>query len=400
MPRVSVIIPTYNRAKYISEAIGSIMSQTYNDYEIIVVDDGSTDNTKEVLKKYKEKIKYVCQKNQGSAAARNRGVKESRGEFIAFVDSDDLLMPRCFELQVQALEKNPQAAFAYGKSGLVDEGGRCIKKIFSTKKRRSGNIFEDLLFGSCIRTDTAMFRKACFNDIGGYDKSLLRAQDWDMYLRMCKKYEVVFIDEVVAQYRYHGSNSVRDTEMLLNFVLKIMNKHKGCFKDHPHRSHIYSEYGWEFIQKGRKERGKELILESLKLDPEQLFNPQVYQKWIFGYVPFEKRNNEAIFSTLVSSKSLILELMDEFYSLPDLRPKMLCGKKRAYAVMEKVFGMYYYLSRNNLRALKSYMSALVLHPASLAEKEASFTMLKSLIPNVIFRLFEKEKDEKISVCYN
>src|SRR3989304_595361 len=119
MPRVSVIIPTYNTAHYIAPAVESVLGQTYQDTEIIVVDDGSTDNTRTVLTPYMDRIQYIVQDNKGRSEARNRGIHQSQGEFIAFLDADDLWLPDKLSQQVAALDEHEQAVLAYGLAQTV-----------------------------------------------------------------------------------------------------------------------------------------------------------------------------------------------------------------------------------------------------------------------------------------
>lgn len=391
MVKASIVIPTYNRADFIQQTIQSVLDQTYKDFEIIIIDDGSKDNTKQIvedcIKKTPDKISYFFQENKGVSAARNFGIDKSKGEFIVFLDSDDVLLPNCFELQRKAFDENPYTGLVYGKRSLIDKEGNIIKKDFSNKKFKSGYIFDDLLFGSCMVPCTVMVKRDCLKTVGYYDESISGGEDWELYLRICKKYPVIFIDSVIANYRYHGNNSIFDSEKMFNNILQILNKHKGWFNDKIHKSHFYNEYGWELLQKGNIKKGEELILRSLILQPEQLISQDTYRKWIFNCIPFEDRTIKLVLSKLEDSMQQIIKIINKFYAIKI----NYNSKKKAYATMAKVMGLYFYLARDFYNARKCYLSALRAYPIVLIEKEALFTMAKSLFPEKLFKLIKVTK---------
>jgi hypothetical protein len=220
MPKVSVIIPTYNRTRYLSKAIDSVLSQTYKDYEIIVVDDGSTDNTKEVLQKYMGKIKYLYQENKGIAAARNFGIRNSTGDFIGFLDNDDQWLPNKLEIQIKTLEKNSKLAFVCSASHVIDEQGSIID-FWRVKSKES---FENLFEGNFILCLTVLMRRQCLDKIGGFDIAVSGSDDWDMWLRLSKSYQFCHIDIPLTKYRIHNSNVSKDIEGRIKRDVIIINK--------------------------------------------------------------------------------------------------------------------------------------------------------------------------------
>ena len=185
-PTVSVIIPTYNRVHLIRRAIQSVLNQTYQDFEVIIVDDGSTDNTEEVVKSFNDpRIRYIRhEKNKGAATARNTGIKAARGKFIAFQDSDDEWLPEKLEKQMKVFENTP------AKVGVVYTGFWKIennKKIyipFSWVKQKEGNIHKELLKGNFVTTQSIVARKECFKKAGMFDEKLPRFQDWELVIRL------------------------------------------------------------------------------------------------------------------------------------------------------------------------------------------------------------------------
>lgn len=203
---VSVIIPTYNRADLVREAIQSVLDQTYQNFEIIVVDDGSTDGTEQVLAPYKDRIIYIYQENQGGAAARNTGIKVAKGEYIAFLDSDDLWFPQKLEKQVEILDKNQDISVVYSNIIKIDENNKIIGRGSKDNRFLSGYIFREVLLrkAACAFLQTLLVRKICFEEIGYFDEKLKKAHDRDMILRLAQKYKMYGIKEPLAKFRIHN----------------------------------------------------------------------------------------------------------------------------------------------------------------------------------------------------
>lgn len=206
---VSVIIPAFNAEKYILDAINSILSQTYQNYEIIVVNDGSTDNTEQIIKPYLNRIIYLYQDNKGVAAARNTGIKASKGEYIAFLDSDDVWSPEKLSIQVKFLNDHPDFDLVYGDYGTFGENGVIDKNSPLTRKfpRPDGYIFQDLLLRCLIFTATVMLQKKVLEETGLFDEQFSIGEDYDLWLRIAEKHKIGYIPEVVAMYRQHQESA-------------------------------------------------------------------------------------------------------------------------------------------------------------------------------------------------
>lgn len=191
-PRVSVIIPTYNRGWIIEEAIDSVLNQDFSDFELIVVDDGSDDNTREILGAYANAITVLHQPNRGVSAARNRGIAEASGRLIAFLDSDDLWLPGKLTTQVKFFEENADAMINQTHEIWLRNGVRV-----NPKKRHhkfSGMIFERSLALCLVSPSAVMIRKSLFDIIGLFDERLPACEDYDLWLRISCRYPVHLID--------------------------------------------------------------------------------------------------------------------------------------------------------------------------------------------------------------
>ena len=192
MPLVSVIIPTYNRGWIVKEAIDSVLEQDFSDFELIVVDDGSNDNTREILGAYENAITVLHQCNKGVSAARNRGIAEASGRLIAFLDSDDLWLPGKLTTQVKFFEENADAMINQTQEIWIRNGIRV-----NPKKRHhkfSGMIFERSLALCLVSPSAVMIRKSLFDTVGVFDEELPACEDYDLWLRISCRYPVHLID--------------------------------------------------------------------------------------------------------------------------------------------------------------------------------------------------------------
>jgi len=208
-PKVSVIIPTYNRGQFIVQALESVLSQTFHDYEIVVIDDGSKDNTREILKRFESKIRPIYQDNQGISKTRNRGIKESFGEYIAFLDSDDYWTSDKLAQQVKILDSKPKVGIVYGRMPIINEQG---ERVGMKPAGVSGKNFKELLevWGD-LPTSSIMTRRECFEKAGLFDTSLATMEDIDMWIRIARHYDLFEIeDRILAYYRRHNQQITKD----------------------------------------------------------------------------------------------------------------------------------------------------------------------------------------------
>ena len=197
---VSVIVPTYNRADLISETIESILNQTYKNFELIIVDDGSTDNTEEVIRKFKDsRIKYIKTDNWGGPARpRNTGIKKAKGEYIAFCDDDDIWLPKKLEKQIRVFQISNETAMLYTRFKTI-EGGVISNKIFPENgKYNSGNIFKSIYLRNLIACSSVMVKRSVLDQVGLFntDPNLIAVEDADLWLRIALKHIIKCTDDL------------------------------------------------------------------------------------------------------------------------------------------------------------------------------------------------------------
>jgi len=219
---VSIIIPTYNRGWIIKEAIESVLAQDFIDFELIVVDDGSTDNTSEILDSYREDITVFRQNNKGVSAARNRGLSEASGRFIAFLDSDDLWLPKKLSRQVDFFNSNPDALICQTEELWVRNNMRINPK--KRHKKLSGMIFERSLALCLISPSAVMIRRSLFDEIGVFDETLPVCEDYDLWLRISCRYPVYLIDTPFIIKRGGHSDQLSASSGLDKFRIKAIKK--------------------------------------------------------------------------------------------------------------------------------------------------------------------------------
>lgn len=196
-PTVSVIIPTYNRANMVSRAIQSVLEQTYEDFELIVVDDASTDNTEDVVKGFNDsKIKYLRHdENKGGSVARNTGIRHSVGKFLSFLDDDDEFLPDHLTILVETIKGlGSEWGIVYGGKIAVD--GNNSSKIYPKWK---GEVSDKILVYGSVGIPTALIRRSCFEIVGLFDESFPRHQDWEMYVRLAKRYKFFPVNDATVR---------------------------------------------------------------------------------------------------------------------------------------------------------------------------------------------------------
>jgi glycosyltransferase involved in cell wall biosynthesis len=286
MPRVSVVIPTYNYGHFLGEAIQSVLDQTIQCFEIIIVDDGSTDNTREVVKTYKDnRIHYLWQENHGVAAAQNTGIKASTGEYVTILGADDTYLPQNLELKVGLLDSQPEIDLVCSDAYFVYDNNQSTTDTLWNKKqfKYTGSPVEaarqplkELLFRSCfIMPQATMLRRRVFEIIGYFDESLPTHEDWDFMVRVVQHFSVEAIDIPLLKIRHHGTNLTQNQEKVYQGAINAINKtmRSGSFigeelkilKQRLALEHF--RYGRWALLYGKNAVARKALIAGIKLDP-------------------------------------------------------------------------------------------------------------------------------------
>ncbi|MFK7803651.1 MAG: glycosyltransferase [Anaerolineae bacterium] len=222
-PKVDIIIPAYNQGHYLQSSVESALAQTWENIEVIIIDDGSTDNTAEVGQSFADpRVTYIYQENGGLSAARNTGLHHATGEFISFLDSDDLFLPQKIEALLNKLQANPEAGLAAGPALLIDENGQEIGKTYGNG---IPDLDEEWLFGNRVHVGSILVKAEWLNQVEPFDESLRACEDWDMWMRLaivgCK---MVWSPDPVSKYRIHGQQMTKEAVRMKTAMLTVLEK--------------------------------------------------------------------------------------------------------------------------------------------------------------------------------
>ena len=222
MATVTVIIPSYNRKHFLGETLSSVFSQTFRPYEIIVVDDGSTDDTRAFLKTYEDQIRYVHKTHGGEASARNCGLSEASGEYIAFLDSDDLWEPSFLETTITHLEGHATLSLLGTACWVIPDR---VRRPRLQEAFLKGDLFPLLFRKNIITASAVVSKRECFEEVGLFDENLDQATDYDMWLRIAKRYSIGFLNQPLCQWRRHPENVSHQQLRHRLCVLRVVQKH-------------------------------------------------------------------------------------------------------------------------------------------------------------------------------
>ncbi|AMQ87246.1 glycosyltransferase family 2 protein [Marinobacter sp. LQ44] len=252
-PLVSVITPTFNRADYLPVAVESVLAQTMPDLELIVIDDGSTDNTAAVMQPFLEdpRVRYLAQDNQGQSAARNRGIESAKGDFICFLDSDNAWLVSKLDKALEAFRDNPQADIVYGDYIVIDAQG--AEQGVNRMKRYSGRITPQLLQDNFVSMNTTMTRRRCFAEMGGFDNADRLAEDYGLWLRFSTRYQFLYLPEVLGYYRVMENQISSDKDSRFRANELIIRHFLGAFPQALSRREARHGMSGFLVRKGRYE---------------------------------------------------------------------------------------------------------------------------------------------------
>lgn len=263
---VSVVVPAYNANLYLPMTLNSILSQTYPHLEVIIVDDGSTDDTARICQGYLNRdprIQYIYQDNQGPAAARNRGIAQATGRFIALLDSDDLMVPTCIALELEAIRKDPLVDIVYTAAHLIDNHGNPIGEVRG-QEIDSRNFVINLLFRNVIPCPGSIFAKRECLMKNPYNPDYIHAEDYDLIIRLAHRYRFKYLDLPLISYRRHESNLSNNQQAHRNSELSILRQYS---QDHIETllKHSHLNENEKTLMKGKILFNKELWKEALKI---------------------------------------------------------------------------------------------------------------------------------------
>lgn len=294
MPCVSIIIAVYNRRRFLAEAIESALNQSFQDCEIIIINDGSTEDIFSVvepyLKMHSSKMRYIWQENQGAVATRNRGIKESSGKYIAYLDCDDAFLPDKLAKSVEFLEQNHDYAMVYSDMWIINAQGDYMQEWLSSKKQwAEGYIFTNLLKQCFIIPSNIVIRRSAFDQAGDFSPEVPFEHDFELWLRFARHYKIGLIKETLVKYRQHSENlSLNYREMSEDFI-RIFRQYLADSRTNAEQRIIirkklaecYFYMGLDDLDKGAKRKARDYFMQAFKHDPR--FNSG--WRWAVTFLP-------------------------------------------------------------------------------------------------------------------
>ena len=293
--KISVIVPTHNRAHFLGKAIDSVLSQTYENFEIIIIDDNSKDNTTDLLESYNDKrIKYVKNnENRGCGRARNQGIELARGDYITFLDSDDELFSTKFEKQLEKFHLLP-SAFGLIYCGFCYASGKTGKIVKYISPELYGDVYNNLLERNLFPIHAPIVKRECFQRCGMLDPTLPACEDWDIWIRIARYYEFAFVPDILAKYNIHGEQKSTEMESVIMARERIVEKYRSELNKRPsllakHLKEIASLY----CLNNNPAEGRKYFIASIRSHPLNyhsylhlglsLFSTRVHHKIISNY---------------------------------------------------------------------------------------------------------------------
>jgi len=285
MPLVSVVMPSYNHEKFLSEAIESVLGQGFDDFELIIVDDASTDSSRQIIQEYEVKdhriqaILHEC--NQGISKTVNDGIEKSKGKFIGQIDSDDVWVPDKLAKQLAVLEHD-EDLIVWSEGGLIDHAGQPVRKNFSefqgfVSQKKSGNIFQELVKGNYIFGSTLLFKKTNLGNIR-YDENLVYMNDYKFVLDLAREYEFYYIAEPLAKYRLHGDNTLLSSSSEAMKRRQIADRESASILEESIRRHdheiapetkanMYASLSRIYYHRGENKKSLRFLLQAVRYNP-------------------------------------------------------------------------------------------------------------------------------------
>jgi glycosyltransferase involved in cell wall biosynthesis len=280
-PKVSVVVPAYNAMKYLPETLDSILQQTFSDFEVLIVNDGSSDNIGEWFEEISDsRVKLIFQENMGLSSARNTGIRHSQGEYIAFLDSDDTWEKTKLEKQVKYLELNPGIDLIHTWMELIDEHSISTGRII--KSFAQGNVWQQLIQQNVIACLSVVVRRHCFETVGGFDETLRSLEDWDMWIRIAKNHKFAVIPEPLVYYRQIPTSMSKNCQVMAQSFNIVIEK---AFNSVPidllylkNSSYGYANLclAWKALQSESQDLKQAALfqLKALQHNPKLCFSPE------------------------------------------------------------------------------------------------------------------------------
>lgn len=384
---VSVIIPNYNHAHYVGEAIQSVLHQTYRNVEIIVVDDGSTDESQEVIASFGNHVHYIWQENRGLSAARNRGIAAAKGAYIALLDADDMYEPTFLATLIAALHTTADASGIYCGYQFVDHNN-CLLPQLEARTVPDGQLYQALVDGNFLVPESILVRRECYANVAPFDEALRACEDWDMWLTITRQYKIIGTTQVLTRHRIlPGSMSTNPQRMLTN-RMAVLAKHFGSeptdatqWVDVQRRAYGcgYLVSTVEHLQCYDLAGAYTCFQKMVYADPTLLTELGTFYELGCGCQPKGFRGHFASLD-IEPNGATLFGLLDRFFSeTQDCVDNLDRYRSAAYANAYFAFGLLGYGAQRFQEARHFLFHAIIANPSYLFNRQLVFTLFKLLL---------------------
>ena len=406
-PLVSIVIPDFNHAPYIGEAIQSVLDQTYPLHEIVVVDDGSTDDSREVVARFGNRVRYLWQENRGLSAARNTGIRAAQGEYVGLLDADDMYEPEFLSTLVPILEGRPDAAGVYCGYRFVNHQNTPLPQ-HETRLIPEGQLFQALVDGNFLVPEAVLVRRRCYESVGPFDETLSACEDLDMWLRISSRYAVVGTTGILTRHRILPNSMSSDPNRQARNRLAVMAKHFGPAPAHdsqwtpPQRrayGHAYLASVVDYLQAHDEARASDCLREMARIYPDLLTQFNMFFQLGCGDQP---KGSVGDFATLEIERraQMLIGLLDRLFGDPPMATLLSGYCDAAYANAYRALGALSYGARQ-FPATRRYLRRAVAADATLALDRRVISMfVKSLLGVRLINRLQHERQRLIPRAFS
>jgi glycosyltransferase involved in cell wall biosynthesis len=385
-PLVSVVIPTHNHAHFVGEAIQSVLGQTYRDFEVIVVDDGSTDNTQQVVAEFGDQVRYIYQDNQGLSVARNSGIRAAKGELIGLLDADDLYEPDYMSTLVLFLSAHSKADAIYCACQFVDETNHPLPQWTGTVVPPE-ELHDTLLNGGFFPPLCMFAYKYCYERLGYFDKRFQGCADLDMWLRLSKQFTVIGSRKILARYRILPQSMSSNSARMLNDRIAVLQKHfgRGPLDIHNLSESQKRAYGNSYftaaienLQSHDLNGAYHYLSKALIIFPNLLLEGSIFYELAYGDQPKGFRGD---FSTLDVRRNahMLLDMLDQVFSDPQFATTLRDRRHLACANAYLAIGLLSYGAGEFAEARRFLRLAVFHDPKYVFDWKLQSTLVKSFV---------------------
>jgi glycosyltransferase involved in cell wall biosynthesis len=401
--RFSVVIPTYNQAQYLESAIESVFAQSYTGWELIVVNDGSTDATPGILSAFEGdgRFKAIHQNNRGLAAARNAGIRAATGHYVALLDSDDEWQPDYLKTISAAIAANPNATIFYCFAQCMDEAGNVLPQLAGAKQVVADKMYETLLNANFLIPSTVTVKRTSLLEVSGFDETrpaMHGCEDWDLWLRLARSHAFVSVPVPLVRYRLHNASMSADTAKMEAAVLSVMEKHFGPDDGKPDswpadKRKAYSGYHryvalTRVLRRGDWDSAAAHLAKALLINPALATDMDLFYELALGEQPLGQRGRADGLDLDQNANRLTKILTSVFISDP---PALAQVKQLTMSTAYWCIGLLAYNSGNSKQSRHYLLHALQYRPALLLNNKFMGTFVRSWVAGPVLNQIRARK---------